>query len=149
MTKLYKPLLTPLGLTYPQYLVLLVLWAEDAQSVSALGEQLSLDSGTLTPLLKRMEHAGFIARARDPSDERRVVVRLSAQGQLLRQRASNIPAQLACAASCSLEELGILTRRLHELRAQLTQVTPSVDEVDTTSKRKPHGPRQSSLHRPR
>jgi len=121
MTKLYKPLLSPLGLTYPQYLVLLVLWAQDAQSVSAVGEQLALDSGTLTPLLKRMEQAGWITRGRDRTDERRVIVRLTDRGQGLRADAAHIPRTLACATACSLEELQFLTQRLHQLRQQLTQ----------------------------
>src|SRR5438876_7144972 len=77
MTKLYKPLLAPLGLTYPQYLVLLVLWETDAISVNELGARLFLDSGTLTPLLKRMQTAGWLARTRDAADERRVIVTLT------------------------------------------------------------------------
>lgn len=124
MTKLYKPLLAPLALTYPQYLVLLVLWAQDAQTVSALGDQLSLDSGTLTPLLKRMEHAGWLRRERDALDERRVLVHLSPEGQALKAKARHIPSTLACATACSLEELQSLTHRLHQLRQQLLQ-TPA------------------------
>src|SRR5438132_4782254 len=77
MTKLYKPLLDELGLTYPQYLVMLALWEQDGLAVSGLGERLSLDSGTLTPLLKRLEAAGFISRVRDVEDERRVRVTLT------------------------------------------------------------------------
>jgi MarR family transcriptional regulator, organic hydroperoxide resistance regulator len=126
MTKLYKPLLAPLDLTYPQYLVLLVLWQQDGPSVSTLGEQLSLDSGTLTPLLKRMEQAGLLSRERDATDERRVLVRLSPQGCALQRRAETIPTQLACATACSLEELQSLTERLHSLRQQLAQApTPA------------------------
>ena len=125
MTKLYKPLLAPLGLTYPQYLVLLVLWQTDGPTVGALGEQLSLDSGTLTPLLKRMEQAGLLSRERDAADERCVLVRLSPQGRALKRRASEIPAQLACATACSLEELQSLTERLHSLRLQLAQAPTS------------------------
>src|SRR5437763_17166451 len=75
MTKLYKPLLEELGLTYPQYLAMLVLWERDGLTVSELGERLSLDSGTLTPLLKRLEAAGLVSRVRDTRDERRVHVR--------------------------------------------------------------------------
>src|SRR6187200_246404 len=77
MTKLYKPLLDPLGLTYPQYLVMLVLWEGDGVTVSELGQRLMLDSGTLTPLLKRLESAGVLQRLRDVADERRVLVRLT------------------------------------------------------------------------
>ena len=76
MTKLYKPLLDPLGLTYPQYLVMLVLWEHDGLTVSQLGERLALDSGTLTPLLKRLEAAGLVQRLRDAADERRVLLQL-------------------------------------------------------------------------
>ncbi|MDI4631565.1 MarR family transcriptional regulator [Pelomonas sp. V22] len=129
MTKLYKPLLEPLGLTYPQYLVMLVLWEQDGISVSTLGQRLSLDSGTLTPLLKRLEAAGLINRQRASDDERRVEIFLNPQGLALKQQALTIPPQLACAAACSLEELSSLTRRLHELRQQLgdaaaTTLTP-------------------------
>jgi DNA-binding MarR family transcriptional regulator len=119
MTKLYKPLLEPLGLTYPQYLVMLVLWEQDGISVSALGQRLSLDSGTLTPLLKRLEAAGLVERRRASDDERRVDLTLSAAGLALKQQAAAIPPQLACASACSLEELASLTRRLHQLRMQL------------------------------
>ena len=120
MTKLYKPLLAPLGLTYPQYLVMLVLWEVDGLSVSALGQRLSLDSGTLTPLLKRLEAAALIARRRAADDERRVDIFLSDSGRALQKQALKIPPALACASDCSPVELVSLTQRLHELRAQLT-----------------------------
>src|SRR3954470_3587338 len=87
MTKLYKPLLEDLGLTYPQYLVMLVLWERDGLMVSELGERLFLDSGTLTPLLKRLEAAGLIARIRAVEDERRVHISLTAAGRKLKARA--------------------------------------------------------------
>lgn len=119
MTKLYKPLLAPLGLTYPQYLVLLALWEQDEQTVSTLGERLSLDSGTLTPLLKRMEQSGLLSRQRDAQDERRVRVSLSREGQALKAPARRIPEALACASACPLDELQALTQRLHDLREQL------------------------------
>src|SRR5512137_2710947 len=83
MTKLYKPLLDPLGLTYPQYLVMLVLWEGDGLTVSQLGERLALDSGTLTPLLKRLETARLVQRLRDSADERRVLLQLTATGRAL------------------------------------------------------------------
>ncbi|RQO58725.1 MarR family transcriptional regulator [Paucibacter sp. KBW04] len=119
MTKLYKPLLAPLGLTYPQYLVMLALWETDGPSVSALGQRLQLDSGTLTPLLKRLEISGLIQRRRSSEDERRVEVFLSSEGRSLKRRAKPIPAQLACASACSLQELSELTQRLHRLRSDL------------------------------
>jgi len=120
MTKLYKPLLTPLGLTYPQYLVMLVLWEAEGISVSALGQRLSLDSGTLTPLLKRLESAALIMRRRASDDERRVDLFLTDSGAALQRQALAIPPALACASGCSPTELVSLTQRLHELREQLT-----------------------------
>lgn len=119
MTKLYKPLLAPLGLTYPQYLVMLVLWEQDEVSVSQLGERLQLDSGTLTPLLKRLEQAELLTRRRDSADERRVLLQLSPAGRALKARARVVPQQIACAAACSLDELQSLTQRLQQLRTQL------------------------------
>jgi DNA-binding MarR family transcriptional regulator len=119
MTKLYKPLLDKLGLTYPQYLVMLALWEEDGVVVSSLGERLSLDSGTLTPLLKRLETAGLVSRIRDVDDERRVRISLTAAGRKLKQRAQAIPACILAATQCSLPELMQLTRELHRLREQL------------------------------
>ncbi|KQW43526.1 MULTISPECIES: MarR family winged helix-turn-helix transcriptional regulator [unclassified Roseateles] len=121
MTKLYKPLLAPLGLTYPQYLVMLVLWETEGLSVSQLGERLSLDSGTLTPLLKRLEALGHIERRRATEDERRVDLFLTSAGRKLRAKALDIPGQLACASACELDELVTLTQRLHQLRQQLGQ----------------------------
>ncbi|MFG6442614.1 MarR family winged helix-turn-helix transcriptional regulator [Roseateles sp. LKC17W] len=120
MTKLYKPLLAPLGLTYPQYLVMLVLWETDGLAVGQLGQRLSLDSGTLTPLLKRLELLGHIERRRAQDDERRVDILLTSSGRKLRRQALDIPGQLACASACELNELASLTTRLHELRGQLT-----------------------------
>jgi DNA-binding MarR family transcriptional regulator len=121
MTKLYKPLLAPLGLTYPQYLVMLVLWESDGQPVSAIGQRLWLDSGTLTPLLKRLEAAGLVQRLRDAADERRVLIRLSAAGRALRSRARAVPQQVLCAAHCPLDEISSLTQRLKALRDSIAQ----------------------------
>jgi MarR family transcriptional regulator, organic hydroperoxide resistance regulator len=119
MTKLYKPVLSALGLTYPQYLVLLVLWETDAVSVSDLGARLFLDSGTLTPLLKRLEAAGWLTRLRAVDDERRVIVSLTTAGRALRRKAQHVPNEVACAAGCELDELADLTRRLQALRANV------------------------------
>ena len=119
MTKLYKPLLGALGLTYPQYLVLLALWEADGIGVGELGERLYLDSGTLTPLLKRMEAAGLLARARAVGDERRVIVTLTAAGRALRRKAEGVPLQVACATGCALHELPELTAQLQALRFNL------------------------------
>lgn len=94
INRLYRPVLSRLGLTYPQYLVMLALWEEAPRTVGALGDALYLDSGTLTPLLKRMEQAGLITRARDPEDERRVQVSLTPAGRSLRQEAEHVPQTL-------------------------------------------------------
>ncbi len=119
MTKLYKPLLAPLGITYPQYLVMLVLWQDDAVAVGELGTRLFLDSGTLTPLLKRMEAAGLLTRLRAVDDERRVIVSLSPAGRALRRRAERVPLAIAGATGCQLTELTQLTAQLHALRANV------------------------------
>jgi len=119
MTKLYKPLLEPLNLTYPQYLAMLVLWEGDGISVSDLGQRLLLDSGTLTPLLKRLEASGWVQRERDSADERRVLLHLTPAGKALKIRAAKVPPQVACATSCSLEELSSLTARLKALRNEI------------------------------
>ena len=119
MTKLYKPLLAPLGLTYPQYLVLLALWETDALGVGELGARLHLDSGTLTPLLKRMEANGLLTRSRAADDERRVVVTLSPDGRALRRKAARVPLAMASAAGCAPKELAALTAQLHTLRSNL------------------------------
>lgn len=116
MTKLYKPLLDKLKLTYPQYLVMLVLWERDGLMVSELGERLSLDSGTLTPLLKRLEANALVARIRDVADERRVHVSLTAAGRRLKARAAGVPACLMAASQCSIEELVALTQQIQQLR---------------------------------
>jgi DNA-binding MarR family transcriptional regulator len=126
MTKLYKPLLDPLGMTYPQYLVMLVLWEGDGVTVGAVGERLALDSGTLTPLLKRLEAAGFVRRLRDAADERRVLLQLTPAGRALKERALAVPPQVAQASGCTLGELSALTARLHALREELTASLPRV-----------------------
>ncbi len=121
MTKVYKPLLAKFGLTYPQYLVLLVLWEQDERNVSELGERLFLDSGTLTPLLKRLEALDYISRTRDAADERRVIVALTAAGKRLRKQALAVPQHVSCAAACSLTEMKSLTQQLVTLRGELSR----------------------------
>ncbi|AMM24248.1 MarR family transcriptional regulator [Variovorax sp. PAMC 28711] len=116
MTRLYKPLLEKLGLTYPQYIVMLALWERDGVMVSELGERVSLDSGTLTPLLKRLEASGFVARVRDIADERRVHITLTAAGRKLKSRAAGVPACLMAASQCSVPELVQLTQQIQTLR---------------------------------
>ena len=120
MTKVYKPLLAALDLTYPQYLVMLALWQEDGLMVSELGARLFLDSGTLTPLLKRLEAGGLVTRLRDTQDERRVLLRLTATGRRLKARAARIPACIMQATQSSLPELSALTRDLQALRERLS-----------------------------
>jgi DNA-binding MarR family transcriptional regulator len=95
LTAAYRPLLADLGLTYPQYLVMLVLWEDDGLSVGEIGERLTLDSGTLSPLLRRLEAAGLVHRVRDEGDERRVGVHLTPAGRDLEARAADVPAELA------------------------------------------------------
>lgn len=120
MTKLYRRLLRNLQLTYPQYLVMLVLWERDEQSVSEIGERLFLDSATLTPLLKRLENAGLIRRQRAAKDERRVAVSLTDQGRQLRSKAEGIPDAVACASHCDPEELLALKEQLDAFRRKLS-----------------------------
>ena len=105
LARLYRPVLADLGLTYPQYLVMLVLWKHAPQTVGSLGEALYLDSGTLTPLLKRMEQAGLIQRARDPQDERRVQIDLTPEGRVLRASAETVPATLVAGLSITEGEI--------------------------------------------
>jgi DNA-binding MarR family transcriptional regulator len=119
MTKLYKPVLAPLGLTYPQYLVMLVLWECGSLGVGELGARLYLDSGTLTPLLKRMEQAGLLQRSRSGDDERRVTATLTAAGGDMKRRAAHVPLRVACAAGCALDVLTELTTRLKTLRSNV------------------------------
>ena len=119
MTKLYKPLLDELGLTYPQYLVMLVLWEGDGLMVSELGQRLSLDSGTLTPLLKRLESAGLVSRMRAVEDERRVHIHLTAAGRKLKARAARVPGCVLAASQCSVPEVLKLVGELRTLRERL------------------------------
>jgi len=119
MTKLYKPLLDELGLTYPQYLVMLVLWEGDGLMVSELGQRLYLDSGTLTPLLKRLEAAGLVSRMRAAEDERRVHIHLTTAGRRLKARAARVPACVLAASRCSIPELLQLTEQIRTLRERL------------------------------
>lgn len=119
----YKPLLQALDLTYPQYLVMLALWEEDGQPLRRLGERLLLDSGTLTPLLKRLETAQLITRTRNPDDERQLRVSLTRKGQELKERAAQIPAALGCAIGWPEGEIERLKRELIEVRDSLNGKT--------------------------
>jgi MarR family transcriptional regulator, organic hydroperoxide resistance regulator len=115
MTRLYRPILDALGLTYPQYLAMLVLWEQSPRTVGALGDALDLDSSTLTPLLKRLEAGGLVERHRDPDDERRVIVALTDKGRALREQAVSVPGKLFCALDLPLEALTALRERLKTL----------------------------------
>lgn len=119
LNRLYGPVLAELGLTYPQYLVMLVLWEQQPQTVGALGARLYLDSGTLTPLLKRMEAAGLVARARDPGDERRVLVTLTDKGKALRDKAVHVPNTMA--NGYTPDNLDDLRERVRDLVSVLAQ----------------------------
>ena len=123
MNKLYRKLLRQLNLTYSQYLVMMVLWEQDEQTVSALGERLFLDSATLTPLLKRMEQAGLITRTRSPDDERQVIIGLSEAGSALRHEAAKLPACVLGASGCDLDTVVRLQRELSHLRSNLMHNT--------------------------
>ena len=115
----YKPLLDALGLTYPQYLVMLVLWEEEGLTVSDIGARLLLDSATLTPLLKRLEAAELVTRERDPQDERRVRIRLTGQGRALRERAEAVPRAIGCATGLDMADMERLHAELLKLREAL------------------------------
>lgn len=114
-TAVYRPLLEDLGLTYPQYLVMLVLWESDPRGVKELGDELGLDSGTLSPLLKRLEAMGLLERRRSGEDERRVAVHLTRAGQALSAKSGAIPQRLAEAAGLSPDELEQLRSTLERL----------------------------------
>lgn len=119
LTRLYRPLLAPLGLTYPQYLVLVALWELDDQKVSDLGKRLDLETNTLTPLLKRMESAGYLTRRRNPEDERSLIVSLTDKGKALQAEAQEISTCVIEAMGGDLNELIELRDRVNALRARL------------------------------
>ncbi len=127
--RFYKPLLDRLGLTYPQYLVMLVLWERDGLPVKEIGERLFLDSGTLTPLLKRMEVAGLVKRTRSTEDERVVIVALTPQGEALEEKARNLPLSILAASECSVAELGALKKEVEALRDRLNAALGEKVEV--------------------
>jgi DNA-binding MarR family transcriptional regulator len=115
----YRPFLQDLDLTYPQYLVMLVLWEKDGQTVSQIGEKLNLDSGTLTPLLKRLEQKKIIARSRSEKDERPVIISLTASGESLKDKAQNVPSQLVGSLSISVDELQKLRRIIDQILSNI------------------------------
>lgn len=117
----YGPVLGELGITYPQYLVLLVLWeADEPMSVGAIGDHLHLDSGTLTPLLKRLQDQGIVTRERDPDDERRVLVAPTAAGRAMRKRAATIPAEVS-------QQYGVAVSDARDLIAQIHRIADAIE----------------------
>ncbi len=119
ISRRYKPHLDQLGITYPQFLCLLVLWENDRLTVRAIGDRLQLDSGTLTPLLKRLEAAGLVERAKDAHDGRLVRILLTPDGRNLRDRARRIPPAIGCATGRTNEQIARLTEDLLRLRRAL------------------------------
>jgi len=117
--RFYKPLLDKLGLTYPQYLVMMVLWERDGVPVKDIGEKLFLDSGTLTPLLKRMEAADLVKRTRSTEDERQVLIALTPHGHALREKARAVPQAMLASSACSVGELFEMKDELVALRDKL------------------------------
>lgn len=115
----YRPLLDELDLTYSQYLVMMVLWEQDGVSVKELGARLYLDSGTLTPLLKRLESKGFVERARSESDERVRVLNLTSHGKALKQQALTVPTALSCKINLPLEEMVMLKQLCEKVLERL------------------------------
>ncbi len=122
MSRLYRPLLEPLGLTYPQYLAMMALWEASPQTVGALGRKLSLDSGTLTPLFKRLEIAGLVARQRDPEDQRRVLIALTDAGAALKTQAADIPWTVLC-------QLPLPPAEAVALKATLTRLASGLGDL--------------------
>jgi len=122
LTRAYAPLLDPLGITYPQYLTLLVLWEADDVTVSDIGDRLYLDSGTLTPLLKRLEAEGLVRRRRSADDERVVHVQLTAKGRALKTKARSIPMELASRAGFDVTSAR-KRKGLKHLKSELEQIT--------------------------
>ncbi len=127
ITDLYRPVLAELGLTYPQYLVMLALWEDSPLSVSQIGARLELDSGTLSPLLKRLEAAGLIVRTRAKADERSVLVSLTAAGLALRSRARSVPARVGECLAGTLEEYVASRAHLETMLARVDAANRATD----------------------
>ena len=121
MNRLYKPMLDALNLTYPQYLVMVTLWEEDGQTVGGIGEKLFLESSTLTPLLKRLEAAGYIQRIRSKEDERQVLIHLTGEGVALKKKAATIPPCILDASDKTIDELMRLKAEIITLREALSK----------------------------
>ncbi len=140
VVRAYGPLLDAVGLTYPQYLALLALWGspDGPMTVGELGQRLRLDTGTLTPLLKRLENAGHLSRRRDPDDERRVLLDVTDQGWALRDRVAHVPRALLRSMDLSADDVAELRRLLDQLLGQLEHQTSAEGEPRTTRPRGDH-----------
>ncbi|MGQ2970694.1 MAG: MarR family winged helix-turn-helix transcriptional regulator [Allorhizobium sp.] len=121
-TRAYKPLLSPLGLTYPQYVVMMALWEEDDLSVKTLGEKVGLDSGTLSPLLKRLEQINYVSRRRDAADERVVFITLTAEGRALKARALEVFSAIGNQTGYEISEIESLRESLKRLKGHLEAI---------------------------
>ena len=128
VTSLYTPCLKPLGLTYTQYIVLLVLWERDGIAVGEICDRLMLDNGTLSPLLKKMEQAGYIRRARSKSDDRVVMITLTEEGKALQEMAKDVPGQVGSCIALSPEKMQTLYTLLYELLDNQKNITPKTQE---------------------
>jgi len=116
---MYGPLLSELGLTYPQYLVLLILWEDDNIEVNRITERLHMDTGTVSPMLKRLESAGLIKRSRSMEDERKVIISLTSKGLKLKEKALGVPAELFCKTGLTMDEYRIMKNNLFELLTRI------------------------------
>ncbi|MCC3373444.1 MarR family winged helix-turn-helix transcriptional regulator [Cohnella sp. REN36] len=125
ITKLYHPVLKELGLTYTQYIAMLALWERDRVTVKELGERLYLDSGTLTPLLKKLESLGYVLRARDRSDERQLLIEVTEAGRALKEKAFDVPEKVFC-------RTGLPTGELVEIREKMTELIRSIHPAEQT-----------------
>ena len=121
INRAYKPLLDSLGITYPQYLVLSALWEEDARTIGAIAERLALEPSTITPLVKRLEVAGFLGRLRNPADERQVQVRLTAKGKALRRETGCLTDTLLARSGLTPDQLIALNAKIQALREALIE----------------------------
>lgn len=121
ITRMYGPLLEELGVTYPQYLVLLILWENDNIEVNRITELLHMDTGTVSPMLKRLEASGFILRQRSSDDERRVIISLTKAGRKLKVKAASVPAELFCKTGLTIDEYS-------RLKAELSQILRRMEE---------------------
>ena len=128
--RVYKPILEPLGLTYPQYLVMLVLWEQDGLTVKEIGHQLHLDSGTLTPVLKRLQALGYVQRSRDLPDERQVRVTLTEKGRAIREQAQAGRREVVCALGLAEAQIQVLKREIDRLNSTLRGQPEKVDSGD-------------------